>query len=205
MWIDLFPINEYKIENIPKPIDVSVRKPKKFQLRVSILNTKNVTLDDLNILTGEKSSDIYVKGFLADKEFEAQKTDIHYRSLDGEGNFNWRFVFDFEYIPAENRIVYSKKTKLGLDYTQHKVKPTIRLQCYDADQVSADDLLGSIDLNMSNMIKGATDADLCLADMCIDSNWEKLNLFKVRHCRGWWPFLVGNNKILGVRFFKGKS
>ena len=40
---------------------------------------------------------------------ETQKTDVHYRSMDGEGNFNWRFVFPFEYIPSEQVMVVSKK------------------------------------------------------------------------------------------------
>lgn len=42
-------------------------------------------------------------------EDETQKTDVHYRSLDGEGNFNWRFVFPFEFLPAENVLVVKKK------------------------------------------------------------------------------------------------
>jgi len=40
---------------------------------------------------------------------ETQKTDVHYRSMDGDGNFNWRFVFPFEYIPSEQVMVVSKK------------------------------------------------------------------------------------------------
>ena len=35
-----------------------------------------------------------------------------FRSLDGEGNFNWRFVFPFDYLPAENCIVVKKKVSL---------------------------------------------------------------------------------------------
>ena len=38
-------------------------------------------------------------------EDEAQTTDIHYRSMNGEGNFNWRMVFDFDFLPAQNLIV----------------------------------------------------------------------------------------------------
>jgi len=38
-------------------------------------------------------------------EDEKQKTDVHYRSLNGEGNFNWRLLFPFKYIPAEEQIV----------------------------------------------------------------------------------------------------
>ncbi len=42
-------------------------------------------------------------------EEDKQKTDVHYRSLDGDGNFNWRFVFGFEYLPAEQLCLVSKK------------------------------------------------------------------------------------------------
>ena len=40
---------------------------------------------------------------------ETQKTDVHYRSMDGEGNFNWRFVFPFEYKPTEQKMTIRKK------------------------------------------------------------------------------------------------
>lgn len=42
-------------------------------------------------------------------EEQKQKTDVHYRSLDGDGNFNWRFVFEFDYLPAEQLCVVSRK------------------------------------------------------------------------------------------------
>lgn len=42
-------------------------------------------------------------------EEDKQKTDVHYRSLDGDGNFNWRFVFQFDYLPAEQLCLVSKK------------------------------------------------------------------------------------------------
>jgi hypothetical protein len=31
------------------------------------------------------------------------------RSLDGEGNFNWRFVFPFDYMVAEQTMIVKKK------------------------------------------------------------------------------------------------
>ena len=34
-----------------------------------------------------------------------------FRSMDGEGNFNWRFCFPFEYMPAEDCMVVRKKVK----------------------------------------------------------------------------------------------
>jgi len=33
--------------------------------------------------------------------------------MDGEGNFNWRFVFPFEYIPAEQTMIIRKKVGAG--------------------------------------------------------------------------------------------
>ncbi|MEQ2204556.1 hypothetical protein XENOCAPTIV_015108 [Xenoophorus captivus] len=59
MWVDMFPMD------MPAPgpaIDISPRKPKSFELRVIIWNTDDVILEDDAFLTGEKMSDIYVRG-----------------------------------------------------------------------------------------------------------------------------------------------
>ncbi|XP_028250241.1 fer-1-like protein 6 [Parambassis ranga] len=98
MWVDMFPME------LPHPgpsVDISPRKPKGYELRIIIWNTEDVILDDSNFLTGQKSSDIYVKGWLKGLEDDRQETDVHYNSLTGEGNFNWRLVFPFSYLPAE--------------------------------------------------------------------------------------------------------
>lgn len=42
-------------------------------------------------------------------EHTKQKTDVHYRSLGGEGNFNYRFLFPFHYLPAEQVCVVDRK------------------------------------------------------------------------------------------------
>lgn len=34
---------------------------------------------------------------------------MHYRSLQGDGSFNWRFVFPFEYLAAERLCVLPRK------------------------------------------------------------------------------------------------
>ena len=92
MWVDMFLLEDYHHHSgnnpvghdhqylSPTPVDVSPRKPKKLQLRVVIFNTKEVILDDVNIVTGERKSDIYVKGFLG-VENQVQKTDVHYRYI----------------------------------------------------------------------------------------------------------------------------
>lgn len=52
----------------------------RFELRVVIWNTRDVVLDETSI-TGEKMSDIYVKGWVRGID-EKQETDVHYRSVE---------------------------------------------------------------------------------------------------------------------------
>lgn len=59
MWVDMFPMD------MPSPgpfLDISPRKPKSYELRIIIWNTDDVVLEDDAFFTGEKMSDIYVKG-----------------------------------------------------------------------------------------------------------------------------------------------
>ena len=49
-----------------------------YELRVIIWNTDDVVLEDDAFFTGEKMSDIYVKGWVKGPD-DMQSTDIHYR------------------------------------------------------------------------------------------------------------------------------
>lgn len=67
------------------------------------------------------------------------------RSFTGEGNFNWRFVFDFQYLEIEEKIVFESKDSLfQVGNTKKKIPPRIIIRVYDADFLSADDFLGII-------------------------------------------------------------
>ena len=84
----------------------------------------------------------HIYSMLVGKE-EPQKTDVHYRSLDGEGNFNWRFVFPFEYLPPERVVVVKKKEHFySLTKTEIQVPPRLTLQVWDNDLFSPDDFIG---------------------------------------------------------------
>ena len=52
----------------------------RYELRVTIWNTDEVILEEDDFFTGEKSSDIYVKGWMTGPD-SAQSTDVHYRYI----------------------------------------------------------------------------------------------------------------------------
>uniref|UniRef100_A0A8C5X180 Dysferlin n=1 Tax=Malurus cyaneus samueli TaxID=2593467 RepID=A0A8C5X180_9PASS len=165
--------------------DVPREGRRSFYLRCIIWNAKDVILDDLSI-TGEKMSDIYVKGWLVGHEENKQKTDVHYRSMGGEGNFNWRFVFPFDYLPAEQMCHVAKKVNGKQDSTQ------LILQIWDNDKFSFDDYLGSIQMDLNRMPKPAKTAEKCSLDLLDDSLSSGcfVSLFEQKTVKGWWPCMA---------------
>nr|XP_033504491.1 otoferlin isoform X12 [Epinephelus lanceolatus] len=189
MWVDMFPMD------MPAPgpaIDISPRKPKRYELRVIIWNTDEVILEDDDYFTGEKSSDIFVRGWLKGQQEDKQDTDVHYHSLTGDGNFNWRFVFPFDYLMAEEKIVISKKESMfSWDETEYKIPPRLTMQVWDADHFSADDFLGAIELDLNRFPRGAKTAKQCSLDMIRnEQELPTISIFKQKRVKGWWPFVA---------------
>ncbi|NXV63530.1 DYSF protein, partial [Molothrus ater] len=145
---------------------------------------------------------LFVPGrWLVGHEENKQKTDVHYRSMGGEGNFNWRFVFPFDYLPAEQMCHVAKKEHFwSLDKTENKIPPQLILQIWDNDKFSFDDYLGSIQMDLNKMPKPAKTAEKCSLDLVDDSlsSGRSVSLFEQKTVKGWWPCVAeqSQQKIL---------
>ena len=60
MWVDMFPMD---MPSPGAPVEITPRKPAAYELRVIVWNTEDVLLEEANLLTGEKCSDIFIKGY----------------------------------------------------------------------------------------------------------------------------------------------
>ncbi|XP_078005284.1 fer-1-like protein 5 [Phascolarctos cinereus] len=197
LWVDIFPLHL----GPPGPaVNISLRKAKRYELRCIIWETRSVDLQDINV-TGERMSDIYIKGWMRDMEDDIQKTDIHYRSITGSGNFNWRFIFTFNYLPTEQVCVLSKKDFIwSLDPTVEKIPPRLLIQIWDNDKFLSDDFLGILELDLCEMPTPTRSSRQCTLSMIENKpTWpfkffhKHVSLFRQKTITGWWPCQVLDN------------
>ncbi|KAG5335930.1 OTOF protein, partial [Acromyrmex charruanus] len=186
MWIDMFRIEQLP----PKPaVNIAPPIPEEYEIRVIVWNTEDVPLTESQFLTGEKCSDIYVKGWIQYENY--QKTDVHYNSLTGEGNFNWRFVFRVTYSKGEHvMIVHRRMSVFAKNEVEEKLPCKLHLQVWDSDHFSSDDFLGELTLDLSRMPRGSSNSKNCTLKL-LEPQLPTINLFKVTRTKAWWPFMCG--------------
>ncbi|KAK0429500.1 hypothetical protein QR680_011409 [Steinernema hermaphroditum] len=153
VFVDIFP---RPIGSIPPALDIKPRKPTQYQLRVAIFKTKNVILSKRSF--GKPAADLYVKCYLNGME-KAEKTDIHYRVLEGEASFNWRFVFDFDYDSWEQMITVYKRTRLFRKKIEEKVEPILVVQIWDNNKFKKDKYIGQLKLNLLSFEEGQMESE----------------------------------------------
>uniref|UniRef100_A0A8C4VQJ4 C2 domain-containing protein n=1 Tax=Gopherus evgoodei TaxID=1825980 RepID=A0A8C4VQJ4_9SAUR len=194
MWVDVFP------ESFGPPVGQIPRCPGQLpeQANPGTAQTQHAQEKAGN------SGVVWLDGL----EEERQRTDVHYRSLGGEGNFNWRFIFPFEFLPMEQVCVLPEKQSLwSLDETVLKVPPKLILQVWDNDKFSADDFLGVLEIKLLSMACPARRPQACTLKMLQDESdspapprCPRTSLFKQRLARGWWPCVVqeeGRQRLSG--------
>lgn len=62
--------------------------------------------------------------------------------------FNWRFIFDFKYLKAEDRIQkVEEEALISFEKPQEvKIPAILQLQCWDAEMLGSDNFIGTLSL-----------------------------------------------------------
>uniref|UniRef100_A0A665VIB6 Dysferlin, limb girdle muscular dystrophy 2B (autosomal recessive) n=1 Tax=Echeneis naucrates TaxID=173247 RepID=A0A665VIB6_ECHNA len=143
-----------------------------------------------------------ILSWLDGHEHNKQKTDVHYRSLGGEGNFNYRFLFPFHYLPAEQLCVVDKKEHFwSLDKAETKLPPRLTIQIWDNDKFSFDDYLGHLVMDLNHMLRPAKSPQKCNLELLEQPADHLVSLFEQKTVKGWWPCSCEQN---GQKTIAGK-
>ncbi|UMM11012.1 hypothetical protein L5515_000510 [Caenorhabditis briggsae] len=148
MFVDIFP-KEYG--SIPAPFNISPRKPVSYQLRIAVMDVRGAI--PVKRSFAEPVSDLYVKAFINGMT-KGHKTDTHFRVLDGTGEFNWRFLLNFDYNPWEKKVVAYTKTRYFRKPVEELVDPILVIELWDKNKFRKDRLLGDIELDLLDFIEG---------------------------------------------------
>uniref|UniRef100_G3TXY1 Otoferlin n=1 Tax=Loxodonta africana TaxID=9785 RepID=G3TXY1_LOXAF len=185
MWVDMFPMD---MPAPGTPLDISPRKPKKYELRVIVWNTDEVVLEDDDFFTGEKSSDIFVRGWVRPEGSDSVPASRIHLTMPGAGVFS---------------VVTSADRALGCSKEGQSVRlpkgvrisfPLRTLVCIWAKLVrETPGCTGAIELDLNRFPRGAKTAKQCSMEMATgEVDVPLVSIFKQKRVKGWWPLLARN-------------
>jgi hypothetical protein len=121
LWLEIFKAAEKSEQHVwkinPEPIT-------EYEVRFIVWET-----EDMEMMDVEDTSDIYVIGYINQKE--RQKTDIHFRCQTGNASFNWRMLLPLK-LPIQ--------------------RPEITIQVYDKDIFASDDFMSGAKINLKDLV-----------------------------------------------------
>lgn len=126
-WLEAFPASDARLYPY---VDISPPKKEMFELRVIVWHAAKMLASDY---IGDMN-DLFFVGHLLYRDDHGriqdvvQETDTHLRAKNGNGNFNYRFVF--------------KNIQLPLEQAEDDL-PRFTVQAWDADLLDANDQIGS--------------------------------------------------------------
>jgi hypothetical protein len=179
MWVDLYDTDKV---DVPRPIDIQPPPPIELEVRATVWNTRDVQLVDSNF-ADDMMTDIYVRCWMDQMDFDTQQTDVHYRSLDGTGNFNWRMLFGMIFDPRTQKVQAPKTESLFAAFMVRKepkkFKPVLRVQLFDNDLLPGmDDFIGETLLDLTNLIPANShrrDQDIGPMESCCPCHFFPFN------------------------------
>lgn len=153
MFVDIFPM-DYGL--VPPPIVIRPRDPENYQLRIALFNVCGAI--PVKRSFGIPTSDLYVKVYINGSQ-KAQKSDVHFRSTDGCGEFNWRFVINVAYNPWERKIINYSKKRLFKKASESMMDPLVIIQLWDKNKFRKDEMLGQMVMDITHFKEGIDDPE----------------------------------------------
>ncbi|KAI0987787.1 hypothetical protein GJ496_010637 [Pomphorhynchus laevis] len=184
MWIDIFP-SDFKTP-IPPCVCIDPRKPKTYYLKVIVWNVRT-NLKLLKMLSGEDAPDIFIRGIVDGATESVQCTDIHYRCIDGQGNYNWRFIFEVQVLSCEMSFLKMKREHFwSSEVEELSIAPKLKLQLWDNDKFSCDDFIGEVELVLTEL-QSPSKFPFKHAHKFQKVFDKALCIFHQTRIKGWWP------------------
>ena len=123
-WLEIEPSNKQNKEQ--KVWDIEPEPVKDYQIRLSVMDTKNVPCEDF-----EGVSDVFIRCYVDDDD--KQDTDTHFRCSNGAASFNYRIMFDVQ-SPRQNPLL-------------------LVMQCWDFDLFKSNDYICEWTLDLEDVFK----------------------------------------------------